>query len=169
MRWKVCRSCRGFGKLTLLMPPSRVSETTAIPPAQVAVSRYPRAVIAWSSLAFAVLQSICTFFAAMNGLRLGIGLSSLALAAGTTSAIDHFHGDWLRVPMICLAVAGSVLNLVVLWQLRRLRQRPEAAWRRTSPSAHKMRMERLQLVLSILTLILVFLEERQHLLWQHHL
>jgi hypothetical protein len=35
-----------------------------------------RNVIVWSSFAFAVLQSICTFFAAMNGLRVGIGISS---------------------------------------------------------------------------------------------
>jgi hypothetical protein len=30
-------------------------------------------------------------------------------------------------------------------------------------------MERMQLVLSIVTLILVGLEERQHLIWLHHL
>jgi hypothetical protein len=76
-------------------------------------TRSTRNVIAWTSLAFAVLQSICTFFAAMNGLRVGIGISSLVLAAGTASAIDRFHVDWLRVPMISLALLGSVLNLLV--------------------------------------------------------
>jgi uncharacterized membrane protein len=128
-----------------------------------------RTTIAWSSLAFAVLQSVCTFFAAMNGLRVGIGLGSLALAASTTSAIDRFHNGWLRVPMIVLAVLGSILNLIVLWQIRRLRNLPAAQWRQAPPKPRKLRSERLQLVLSILTLILVALEERQHLIWLRHL
>lgn len=132
-------------------------------------ARGTRDVIAWSSLAFAVLQSICTFFAAMNGLRVGIGIGSLVLAAGTAKAIDRFHADWLRVPMISLALIGSVLNLVVLWQIRRLRRLPAAKWRQTPPTPARLRMERMQLVLSVVTLILVFLEERQHLIWLHHL
>lgn len=131
-------------------------------------TRGTRNVIAWSSLAFAVLQSICTFFAAMNGLRVGIGISSFVLAAGTASAIDRFHVDWLQVPMISLAVLGSVLNLLVLWQIRRLRQHPAARWRQMTPRPSKLRIERMQLVLSIVTLILVGLEERQHLIWLHH-
>jgi hypothetical protein len=125
--------------------------------------------IGGGSLLFAVLQSVCTFFAAMSGLRVGIGISSLVLAAGTAKMIDAFHGSWLRVPMISLAVIGSVLNLVVLWQIRRLRKNPAAQWRVRPVSKGRMRMERVQLVLSIVTLVLVFLEERQHLLWQHHL
>jgi|CZKL01.1.fsa_nt_gi hypothetical protein len=126
-------------------------------------------VIAWSSLAFAVLQSICTFFAAMNGLRFGIGISSLVLAAATAKSIDSFHVDWLRIPMISLAVVGSVLNLVVLWQIRRLRRLPEAQWRQTPPTRGRIRMERMQFLLSIVTLTLVSLEERQHLIWLHRL
>ena len=125
--------------------------------------------IAWSSLLFAVLQSICTFFAALDGLRVGIGISSLVLATGTVSAIDRFHADWLRVPMISLALFGSILNLVVLWQIRRLRKQPSAQWRRTPPTPRKLRVERMQLVLSLVTLILICLEERQHLIWLHHL
>ncbi len=128
-----------------------------------------RSVIAWSSLLFAVLQSICTFFAAVDGLRVGIGISSLVLAAGTAATIDRFHVDWLRVPMISLALLGSVLNLAVLWQIRRLRQQPAAKWRRTPPTPAKLRVERMQLIFSIVTLILICLEERQHLIWLHHL
>jgi hypothetical protein len=124
--------------------------------------------IGGGSLLFALLQSVCTFFAAMSGLRVGIGISSLVLAAGTTKAIDAFHVDWLRVPMISLAVAGAVLNLVVLWQIRRLRKSPAAQWRVRPVSAGRLRMERLQVVLSVLTLVLVFLEERQHLIWLRH-
>lgn len=131
--------------------------------------RRARSTIAWTSLAFAVLQSICTFFAAMNGLRVGIGITSLVLASSTAAAIDRFHSSWLRVPMIVLAVLGSVINLIVLWQIRRLRTLPAAQWRQSPQKPGKLRSERLQLVLSVVTLILVVLEERQHLIWLHHL
>src|SRR5580698_8584834 len=71
-------------------------------------------VIAWSSFFFALLQSVCTVFAALDGVRLLIGVSSLALSASVGSALDRFHTDWLRVPMIGLALLGSLLNLAVL-------------------------------------------------------
>lgn len=125
--------------------------------------------IAWSSLLFAVLQSICTFFAALNGLRIGLGISSLLLAATTAARIDSFHADWLRIPMVTLALLGSILNLLVIWQIRRLRNRPAAQWRRSPSTPAKIGSERLQMVLALLTLVLIFLEERQHLIWLHHL
>ncbi len=125
--------------------------------------------IGWGGLLFAVLQSVCTFFAAMSGLRVGIGIGSLVLAGSTVGVIKSLHVDWLRVPMVLLAVIGSVLNLVVLWQIRRLRKSPAAQWRVRTVSAGRMRMERVQLLLSIVTLVLVFLEERQHWIWHQHL
>jgi len=33
------------------------------------------------------------------------------------------HIDAIRIPMMILALAGSLLNLVILWQVRRLRRR----------------------------------------------
>jgi hypothetical protein len=128
-----------------------------------------RGVIAWSSLFFALLQSICTFFAALDGLRLVIGVGSLAMSAGVAAALDRFHADWVRIPMIGLALFGSLLNLAVLMQLRRLRSRPASQWRQMPLSPHKIRMERLQLVLSIATLILIGVEEYQHFRWAGHL
>lgn len=105
-----------------------------LPPSQQfdEASRRTRNVIAWSSLLFAALQSICIFFAAVDGLRVGIGISSLVLAASTAATIDRFHVDWLRVPMISLALLGSILNLAVLWQIRRLRKSPAAKWRQNA-------------------------------------
>jgi hypothetical protein len=58
-----------------------------------------------------LLQSICTF-AAVDGLRLVIGVGSLAVSAGIGTAMDRFHQDWIRVPMIVLALLGSSLNLM---------------------------------------------------------
>jgi hypothetical protein len=125
--------------------------------------------IAWSSLLFAMLQSVCTFFAAMDGLRTVVGISALVLADSTAKVIDSFHVDWLRMPMIELALVGSLLNLVVLWQIRRLRRNPAARWRQRPVSARKLRMEWVQVGLSIVTLVLIGLEERQHLSWLGHL
>jgi hypothetical protein len=128
-----------------------------------------RGIVAWSALVFAILQSVCTFFAAVDGLRLAIGIGSLAFASNVFSAIDRFHLSWLRVPMITFAVVGSLLNLVILWQVRRLRRRPSAQWRQRPATRSKLRAEQIQLVLAIFTLLLIVVEERQHLIWLKHL
>jgi hypothetical protein len=128
-----------------------------------------RKVIAWSSFFFALLQSVCTFFTALDGLRLVIGISSLAVGAAVGGAIDKLHADRIRVPMILLALAGSLLNLVVLWQVRRLRKRPASQWRQKPVSLRKLRMERVQFVLSVATLVLIALEEYFHFGLKHHL
>jgi hypothetical protein len=124
--------------------------------------------IAWSSFFFALLQSICTFFAAANGLRFAVGLGSLVLSAGAGAMVDRFHADALRIPMVGLALAGSLLNLAILAQIRRIRRRPSSQWRQ-QPSLHKLRMERLQVVLSFATLVLVAAEEVLHLHYAGHL
>src|SRR5271155_3609796 len=88
---------------------SQITEQTV--PSESGVAR---GVIAWSSFFFACLQSICTFFALSDGLRLAIGIGSLAMSAGVDAALDRFHADWIRVPMVLLALFGSSLNLVIL-------------------------------------------------------
>jgi hypothetical protein len=118
--------------------------------------------VAWSSFLFALLQSICTFFAAANGLRFAVGLGSLVLSAGAGAMVDRFHADALRIPMVCLALAGSVLNLGILAQIRRLRRRGASQWRQQSLSPRKLRAERMQIVLSVATLVLVAVEEGLH-------
>lgn len=129
----------------------------------------PRAWIGWSSFLFALLQSLCTFFAAVDGLRFAIGLGALAISAGVGSTLSWFHSNMVRLPMMALALFGTLLNLVVLWQVRRLRARPAAQWRQAPVSVGKRRMERLQLVLSILTLVLIAVEDYWHLRWHHHI
>jgi hypothetical protein len=126
-------------------------------------------VIAWSSFFFALLQSICTFFAAVDGLRLVIGIGSLALSTWIGAALDRFHSDWIRVPMMGLALLGALLNLAVLAQVRYLRNRPASQWRQGALSQHKIRMERVQLALSVATLALIGIEEYLHLRSHGHL
>jgi hypothetical protein len=124
--------------------------------------------IAWSSFFFALLQSICTFFAAANGLRFAVGLGSLVLSAGAGTMVDRFHADALRIPMISLALIGSLLNLAVVAQIRRLRRRPASQWRQPPPSPHKLSMERLQILLSVATFALIAGEELLHYLEFSH-
>ena len=120
--------------------------------------------IAWSSFFFALLQSICTFFAAANGLRFAVGLGSLVLSAGAGAMVDRFHADALRVPMVGVALAGSLLNLAILAQVHRLRTRTSSQWRQRPSSPRRLRMDRLQIALSVATLVLVVVEEILH----HH-
>jgi hypothetical protein len=118
--------------------------------------------IAWSSFLFALLQSICTFFAAANGLRFAVGLGSLVLSAGAGTMVDRFHADALRIPMVSLALIGSLLNLAVVAQIRRLRHRPASQWRQQPLSPRKLRMERVQILFSFATLALLAVEELLH-------
>ena len=128
-----------------------------------------KGLLGWSSFFFALLQSICTFFIAVSGLRLVIGIGSLAMSAGVVGALDRFHTDWIRVPMMALALVGALVNLAVLAQIRYLRRRPASRWRTKPPSPRTLRMERLQFVLSIATLVLIGLEEYFHLRLNHTL
>jgi hypothetical protein len=124
--------------------------------------------IVWSSFVFSVLQSVCTFFAALDGLRLLIGAGALAAITEAGVAWEPFHRDWIRIPMVGFALAGSLLNLVILRRIWHLRNHPAAQWRRRPVSASKIRMERVQFVLSWITLVLIGLEEIIHFRTFHH-
>ena len=126
-------------------------------------------VIAWSSLTFAVLQSVCSFFVALDGLRLLIGVGALASVVGAGEQWDRLHTDWIRVPMVGFALVGALLNLTILMRIRRLRNRPAARWRQLPVTPQKIRMERVQLVLSLITLALIVIEEITHLHTFHRL
>jgi hypothetical protein len=116
----------------------------------------------WSSVVFAVLQSACTAVIAISGLRVAIGLSALAAAAGIHAPARGFHQDAIRIPMMLLAFFGAVINLYVVWKIRRLRSKPAAQWRVQPVTEKKLRSERFQIVLSILTLLLLAAEWLTH-------
>ena len=116
---------------------------------------------------FAFLQSICAAVLAISGFRVLIGLSSLAAAGGIIVPLSEFHRDAIRVPMMVLALAGALANLYAVWRVRSLRARPAAQWRVQPVSRDKRRSERLQIVLSVVTLILLVIEWLLHW-WLHH-
>jgi hypothetical protein len=115
-----------------------------------------------SAFFFALLQSVCSAFIALNGVRVLIGIGAFAAASGALKLADRMHIDAIRIPMMLLALAGSVLNLVVLWQVWRLRRRPASAWRQQPVSKQKKMSEWFQFTLSILTLFLLAAEFVSH-------
>jgi len=115
-----------------------------------------------SSIVFAILQSACTAVIAISGLRVAIGLSALAAAAGIHAPARGFHQDAIRIPMMALALLGSVVNLYVIWKIRRLRNKPAAQWRVQPVTKQKLNSERFQIALSILTLLLLAAEWITH-------
>jgi hypothetical protein len=112
----------------------------------------------WSGIIFAILQSACTAVIAISGLRVAIGLTALAAAAGIHAPAHGFHQDAIRIPMMALALAGSLINLFVICKIRALRNRPAAQWRLKPVSKQKLNSERFQIALSVLTLLLLAAE-----------
>jgi hypothetical protein len=125
--------------------------------------------VAWTSLGFAILQSLCTAVAGMQAFRLLIGLGSLTFSSFAFSVADKLHADWLRIPMMALALAGTLMNLIVLLHVRHLRNRAAGDWRRRTRTAAEKRSEAWQWALSILTLLSIAAEEYFHLGYNHHL
>lgn len=121
-------------------------------------------IVAITSLMFIVLQSACTAVMAISGVRVLIGLSALAAAAGLHRPSTGFHADAIRIPMMVIAVGGSVLNLYVIWRMRSLRARPSSQWRVKPVTAKQKRSEMFQIALAVLTLVLVAAEAVTHLI-----
>lgn len=131
-------------------------------PRHEAIVYFDPRVISWWSIGFALLQSACTAVIAISGLRVAIGLSALAAAAGIHAPARGFHQDAIRIPMMVLAFLGAAINLYVIGKVRRLRNKPAAQWRMQPVSKKKLNSERFQIALSILTLLLLAAEWITH-------
>jgi hypothetical protein len=134
-------------------PPPSLSE-------RIADSRY----LGISAFLFAALQTICPAVVAIGALRVFIGLGALAAAVGTSASLQVWHGNSIRIPMVLLAAFGAALNLFVIWHVRRLRARPAAQWRIAPLSASKLRSERWQIILAVLTFVCLAAEEITHVI-----
>src|SRR6201995_1157652 len=119
-------------------------------------------IVGITSFLFILLQSACTAVMAISGVRVIIGLTALAAAAGLHRPASGFHADAIRIPMMVIAVAGSLINLYVIWRIRSLRARPASQWRVKPATAKQKRAETIQIGLAILTLVLVIAEEISH-------
>ncbi len=121
-----------------------------------------RSMVGLTSFCFILLQSICATVMALSGLRFLIGLGSLASASGIRFLVA-FHADAIRIPMLLIAVVGSVVNLYVLWRIRSLRGRSSSQWRVAPVTQRTRRAETLQITLAVATLLLVAVESTLHL------
>jgi hypothetical protein len=139
---------------------SIVTEHTGVP----ALKRQRQGswLIGLTSFLFILLQSACTAVMAVSGLRLLIGLGSLAAASFIPGFIFSIHAAKFRIPMMAVAILGSLLNLYVVWRIRSLRARPASQWRAQPVTAKQRRSETIQIVLSFLTLLLVAAEMFTH-------
>jgi hypothetical protein len=116
----------------------------------------------WSGFFLAFIQSVCSAFLALHGIRLLIGIGAVVLASSAWHVAERLHVNAIRVPMMLIALVAALLNLAALWQVRRLRARPASAWRQQPVTAAKRRSEVLQLVLSVATLVLLAAEWIAH-------
>ena len=134
----------------------------AVGPHRERILHFDPRLVNWSSFFFAVLQSVCSAFIALGSVRLLIGIGAFAAASSVLKLADRMHIAAIRIPMMLLALAGSLLNLVILWQIWRLRRRPASAWRQQPLSRQKKLSEWFQLALSVLTLFLLAAEFVAH-------
>jgi hypothetical protein len=122
----------------------------------------PSWILSVVSVGFILLQSACTAVMAISGVRVLIGLTALAAASGLNRPAGGFHQDAIRIPMMIVAVAGSVINLYVVWRIRTLRSRPASQWRVVPPTQRQLWSERFQISLAAITLVLVVAEWITH-------
>lgn len=120
------------------------------------------------SLLLAVLQSVCTAVLTISGIRLAIGLSVFVLSGSIFAPIRIFHQDAIRIPMLTLAAAGAIVNLLVLAWIWRRRAEHSAQGRKRERSNSERRSNKVQVVLAVLTLMLVGLEIYSHSVMIHH-
>lgn len=123
--------------------------------------------IGLTSLFFILLQSACAALMALSGLRLVIGLGSLAAATAGINLLASIHGTAIRIPMEMVAVAGSVINLYAIWRVRSLRSRPSSQWRVAPVTTEKKRAESIQIAIAFVTLLLVVIEWAVHIHLHH--
>ena len=145
-----------------------LTENAAEIPRPSAPARGPRmfminiSFINWSGMVFAILQSACTAVIAISGIRVALGLSALATAAGIHAPARGFHQDAIRLPMMVLAFLGAVINLYVIGKVRHLRNKPAAQWRQQPVTKKRLNSERFQIALAVLTLLLLAAEWITH-------
>src|SRR6266852_2652352 len=112
----------------------------------------------WGALALAVLEALCVFAVAMARAGFVLGGSSAVVA----SWANFFHRDIFRIPALLLATVGALINLYLLWNARRLRNAPAAAWRKRPRTSRERWRIGLVFWLSVLTLATVAAEVYFH-------
>jgi len=129
-------------------------ETTSEPVVLLPTGTLPSYAKQGVPVVFAILESICVFLIGLSKTGILVGVSSL-LAAEKAS---NFHSEKFRLPILLVAVVGSVANLYSVWNFHRLRSASAASWRRR-PLTKQQRVKNVALIsLSFAALLLVAAE-----------
>lgn len=117
-------------------------------------TKAPRYSIVLGSLPVLLFETGCAIFVFANR----ISILTTGAATGLVLEASWLHSEPVRLPLLALATIGSVFNLIVLNNARRLRRKPEAQWR-IKPLRFRDKL-RIGIVLpvSVLTLIMVIAE-----------
>lgn len=105
---------------------SVTASTSALPVPEPEVEvKAPRLSIVLGSVFIVLFQTGCAI--AVFASRISLWISGASLVIPLKASV--LHSEPVRLPLLALATFGSLLNLFVLWNARRLRRRPEAKWR----------------------------------------
>jgi hypothetical protein len=110
------------------------------------------------ALAAAAVQGACAFLMLANSAKALLGVSSVAVAG----AAPFWHSDPVRIPLMTVAGIGATVSLYVVWNGWRLRNRPEAQWRRRPLSRSERGKIAVSLASSLLTWALILGELATH-------
>jgi hypothetical protein len=146
-----CKELHDMKKVSLELTSETVSPTA---PRMWAVS--------FTSLLFILLQSACTVAVAFSGVNAAAGLGSFAAAVGLTRLTGSFHADLIRIPMMFLALTGSIFILYIAHRARVLRARPASQWRIRPLTSKEKRKETFQFAISVFTILLIVAEIVTH-------
>ena len=124
--------------------------------------------LSWGSLVLAAAESLCVAAVGLSGVRVLVGLSSLAAVTAGGPA-QGFHRNGLRIPFLALGTVGALLSLLLVWNEERIRRNPSAAWRLRPLTAQQKRRRKIQVALAVLTLLLVALEIVTHPRFHHEI
>lgn len=108
----------------------------------------------WAALILAVIEAVCVFAIMTAKAGLLVGAVAIFLAGWA----KYLHGDIFRIPVLLLAILGSLANLYLVWKFFRLRSGSAAAWRkRPLASSDKWRLG-LVLSFGVITLAIALTE-----------
>lgn len=122
--------------------------------------------LSWGSLVLAFAESLCVAAVALSGVRVALGMTSL-IAATAGGPAHGWHRDAFRIPLLTLGGIGAVVVLLLAGNEDRMRRNPSAAWRLQPLTPEQKRSRRIQIWLSVLTLLLIAAELMTHP-WFHH-
>ena len=121
-------------------------------------TKAPRFSIVLGSLPILLFETGCAIFVFANR----ISILTTGAATGLALHASWLHSEPVRLPLLALAAVGSVFNLLVLRNARRLRRKPEAQWRIKPLRFRDKLRNSIVFAASVLTLFMVISELMLH-------